>query len=121
MRTTMGRLVPVKDYENADRVLESPVVVLHCCPGTDLCHLRHYGGVLDWYRPASFVHDRREYGGCGGDHGLGLRSNGLLVLHCRDVVKRRDDRNNSRFPVCDEPLGGRLGDHGDRWCREVEG
>ena len=118
---TMGRMVPSYDYEDVGRVFENPVVVSRCCLGADLHHRRHYGDVLDQYRPAPAVRDRRDRGGCGGYHGLGLRSNGLLVLRYRDAVKRRDVGNGSRRLVCVAPLGGHSGDRGDRRCREVEG
>ncbi len=117
----MGHLVPVYDYKDVGRVLENPVVVSRCCPGTDLHRRRHYGGILGQYRPAPAVRDHRDRGGCGGYHGLGLRSNGLLVLRYRDVMKRRDVRNGSRCLVRVAPLGGHSGDRGDRRCREVEG
>ncbi len=118
---TMGHLVPVYDYEDVGRVLENPVVVSRCCLSADLHRRRHYGDVLDQYRPAPAVRDRRDRGGCGGYHDLGLRSNGLLVLRYRDAVKRRDVGNGSRCLVCVAPLGGHSGDRGDRQCREVEG
>ncbi len=117
----MGRLVLACDYEDVGRVLENPVVVTRCCLGADLHHRRHYGNVLDQYRLASAVRDRRDRGGCGGYHGLGLRSNGLLVLRYRDAVKRRDVENGSRCHVCVVSLGGHSGDRGDRRCRKVEG
>nr|AAX92890.1 hypothetical protein LOC_Os11g13460 [Oryza sativa Japonica Group] len=87
----------------------------------DLRRRRHYGGVLDQYRPAPAVRDRHDRGGCGSYHGLGLRSNGLLVLPYRDVAKRRDVGNGSRCLVRVASLGGYSGDRGDCRCREVGG
>nr|BAD27766.1 hypothetical protein [Oryza sativa Japonica Group] len=118
---TMGRLVPAHDYEDVGRVLENPVVVACCCLSADLHHRRHYGDVLDQYRPAPAVRDRRDRGGCGGYHGLGLCSNGLLDLRYHDAMKRRNVENGSRCLVCVAPLGSHSGDRGDRRCREVEG
>ncbi len=117
---TMGRLVPAYDYEDVGRVLENPVVVSRCYLGVDLHHRRHYGDVLDQYRPAPAVRNR-DHGGCGGYHGLGLRSNGLLVLRYHDVTKRRDVGNGSRCLVRIAPLCGHSGDRGDRRCRKVGG
>ena len=111
---TMGHLVPVYDYEDDVRVLENPVVVPRCCPDADLRRRHRYGGVLDQYRLAPAVRDRRDRGGGGGYHSLGLRSNGLLVLRYHDAVKRRDVGNGSRCLVRVAPLGGHSGDRGDR-------
>ena len=104
----MSHSVPVYDYRDGGRVLENPVVVRRYCPDVDLCRRRCYSGDLDQYRPASAVRDYRVRGGCGDYHGLGSRSDVLLVLRSRDVTKRHDVRNDFRCLTCGVLLDGHL-------------
>ena len=121
MTMTMGYLAPVSDFEDDVRVLKSSVVIHHCCPGANPHYHRRHVDVLDQYRPASAVRDRRGRGGCDDYHGVGLRSSGLLALRSRDVMKKHDVGIDSRCLARVVLLGSHSDGRGDRRCREVEG
>ena len=104
MTMTMGRLVPVYDYEDDGLDLDNPVVVFRCCLGADLHRRRRYGGDHDQYCLAPVVRDRCDRGGC---RGPGPRLSDFLDFRYHGAVKRHDAESDSRCLVCVVLLGGR--------------